>query len=83
MATFNLCCAPPPPGGAEEEDINAELGVGSVAADAELDAMKEEVRRRRGLLDGVPGTVDGQGWPAAGAACGSTSFFSPGPLPCF
>ncbi|KAL4446838.1 hypothetical protein ABPG77_008082 [Micractinium sp. CCAP 211/92] len=30
------------PGGAEEEDINAELGVGSVAADAELDAMKEE-----------------------------------------
>jgi len=31
------------PGGAQEEDINAELGVGSVAADAELDAMKEEV----------------------------------------
>ncbi|KAL4434047.1 hypothetical protein ABPG75_000488 [Micractinium tetrahymenae] len=29
------------PGGAKE-DINAELGVGSVAADAELDAMKEE-----------------------------------------
>lgn len=30
------------PGG-QEEDINAELGVGSVAADAELDAMKEQV----------------------------------------
>eukprot|EP00887_Chlorella_sp_A99_P003643 scaffold7.g3643.t1 len=29
-------------GGKEDEDINAELGVGSVAADAELDALKEE-----------------------------------------
>lgn len=32
------------PAGGKEEDLNAELGVGGVAADAELDAMKEEVR---------------------------------------
>lgn len=33
------------PGGAgAEDDINSQLGVGSVAADAELDAMKEQVR---------------------------------------
>ena len=31
-----------PAGGAQEDDINAVLGVGSVAADAELDAMKEQ-----------------------------------------
>lgn len=36
---LHLCWA----GGAAEEDINSQLGVGSVAADAELDAMKEQV----------------------------------------
>ena len=40
--------------GKKEEDINAELGVGGVAADAELDAMKEESDAQllgaRGLL---------------------------------
>ena len=34
---------PPPPGGTlgGEADLNAELGVGSLSADAELDAAKE------------------------------------------
>ena len=43
-------------GGAKEEDINAELGVGSVAADAELDAMKEEVGRE-GPVDVTSGSA--------------------------
>ena len=43
-------CAPvassPTAGVQQEDDINAELGVGSVAADAELDAMKEGAERQ-------------------------------------
>jgi len=40
-------------GGAAEEDINSQLGVGSVAADAELDAMKEQVGWLQPELGGV------------------------------
>ena len=41
-------------GGKDEEDINAELGVGTVAADADLDAAKDAAERQileqQGLL---------------------------------
>lgn len=45
LTTCSICFLCPSLGGAAEEDINSQLGVGSVAADAELDAMKEQVGR--------------------------------------
>lgn len=46
-------------GAGGEEDINSQLGVGSVAADAELDAMKEQVGEGcmpwEGIEDGPAG----------------------------
>lgn len=43
LTTCSMYFLCPFSGGAAEEDINSQLGVGSVAADAELDAMKEQV----------------------------------------
>ncbi len=45
----------------EEEDIGAQLGVGSVAADAELDSLKEaaeaEILAAKSLLGGLSQVV--------------------------
>ena len=62
-------------GGAQEEDIIAELGVGSVAADAELDAMKEQAEAQilsmRSLL-GPHARLVSAGALAGGAAAGGS-----------